>query len=202
MSLTSFGDHDDVFRLALAVLCAVFMPLGLYHRLRARSGERLDRRQEGVFILLGLRLAALAMFAGGLVWMIEPDWMAWSALPLPAWLRWVGVVAAATAGLLLVWTMHTLGRNLTDTVVTRKDHHLVTGGPYRWVRHPFYLACAVGVAAGSLVTANWLFLVVGGAALGLLVARTRIEEEKLIERFGDDYRDYMQRVGRFAPRIR
>ena len=33
-----------------------------------------------------------------------------------------------------------------------------------------------------------------------LVARTRIEEDKLVERFGDEYRDYMQKTGRFWPR--
>ena len=36
--------------------------------------------------------------------------------------------------------MHTLGKDLTDTGVTRKDHELVTGGPYPFVRHPFYCA--------------------------------------------------------------
>ena len=34
-----------------------------------------------------------------------------------------------------------------------------------------------------------------------MVVRTRIEEEKLIERFGDEYRTYMQRTGRFLPRV-
>ncbi len=41
----------------------------------------------------------------------------------------------------------------------------------------------------------------GGIALGLLVLRTRIEEEKLIERFGEDYKEYMKRTGRFLPRL-
>jgi protein-S-isoprenylcysteine O-methyltransferase Ste14 len=38
-------------------------------------------------------------------------------------------------------------------------------------------------------------------AFAMLVVRTRIEEEKLIERFGDDYRAYMARTGRFLPRL-
>jgi protein-S-isoprenylcysteine O-methyltransferase Ste14 len=40
------------------------------------------------------------------------------------------------------------------------------------------------------------------AAFLVIVARTSIEEQKLIERFGRDYRDYMRRTGRFLPRIR
>ena len=55
----------------------------------------------------------------------------------------VGVVAAC----LLIWTFRSLGTNLTDTVVTRKDHTLVTSGPYRFVRHPFYVAYTLAIAA-------------------------------------------------------
>ena len=101
----------------------------------------------------------------------------------------------------MVVTFRTLGKNLTDTVVTRAEHTLVTRGPYRWVRHPFYLATALAVVANSLVTANWFLALTGGIAFGLLVLRTRTEEEKLIERFGEDYKEYMERTGRFFPRL-
>jgi len=54
-----------------------------------------------------------------------------------------------------------LGKNLTDTVVTRKEHTLVTSGPYRWVRHPFL--CGVGFERGGQLaaTANWFYLLMG-----------------------------------------
>ena len=102
---------------------------------------------------------------------------------------------------MLIWVFLSLGKNITDTVVTRRDHTLVTTGPYRWVRHPFYLATGAAVVANSLVTANWFLALTSGLAFGLIVLRTRIEEEKLIERFGDDYRSYMNRTGRFLPRL-
>lgn len=195
--------HDDnTFRLALLILAAIFMPLGLYHRIRAHTGEKLDRWQEGAFILFGLRLTALVTFTGGLAWMIDPHWMAWAALPIPLWLRWTGFAIAVAAGAFWVWTVHTLGKNLTDTVVTRQHHTLVTTGPYRWIRHPFYTAGAVGLAGSGLAMANWFFLASGAVVIGFLVARTRIEEEKLLQRFGADYRDFMARTGRFFPRLR
>jgi protein-S-isoprenylcysteine O-methyltransferase Ste14 len=58
------------------------------------------------------------------------------------------------------------------------------------------------LVGGSLAMANWFFLVLGGIGIAFLVARTRIEEEKLRERFGDEYRDFMRRTGRFVPRLR
>jgi len=62
---------------------------------------------------------------------------------------------------LLVWMFRTLGRNLTDTVVTRKEHTLVTTGPYRWIRHPFYTSAGLLGVANSLAAANWFFFATG-----------------------------------------
>ena len=82
---------------------------------------------------------------------------------------------------LLFWTFHSLGKNLTDTVVTRREHTLVTHGPYRWVRHPFYVVVFLWGLSLSLLTANWLLALLGVAAMTMLVTRTRIEEAKLAE---------------------
>jgi protein-S-isoprenylcysteine O-methyltransferase Ste14 len=192
---------DNTFRLVLLTVIAVFAPFAVYHRLRSKTSEKLDRWQEGAFILFGLRLSAVPLFVGWVAWMIDPQWMAWSSVPLPAWLRWIGVGAFGGWGILLAWTFHNLGRNLTDTVVTRRYHTLVTTGPYRYVRHPFYLSFALAVVGGSLAMANWFILLAGALPLGFLVARTRIEEAKLAERFGAEYEEYRRRVGRFVPRL-
>jgi len=131
---------------------------------------------------------------------IRPSWMAWSSVSLPDSLRWAGVGLWAMAAALLAWTFRHLGRNLTDTVVTRRDHELITEGPYRYVRNPFYDTVALLVAAIALIAGNWFVLVSGGVVLVLLIVRTRTEEAHLIARFGDEYRRYMQRTGRFLPR--
>jgi protein-S-isoprenylcysteine O-methyltransferase Ste14 len=194
-------NDDKLFRLLLLVGFVFFVPIGIWHRLRSRTTERLDRRQEGLFILITLRLAGISTMLGLILFLINPASVAWAAVSLPVWLRGMGVALGLVAGLLLVWTFRSLGRNLTDTVVTRKEHTLVTAGPYRWVRHPFYDSVALAVLGNSLAAANWFVFVTGGVALLLLVMRTRKEEENLIARFGEDYRKYMQATGRFVPRL-
>jgi len=195
-------EYEQTFRFILILGIAVIVPIGAYHRIKSQAtGEKLDRRQEGIFILVTLRPIGIAFMAGLVTYMINPALMAWSSIALSNWLRWSGVVIGITGGLLLAVTFKTLGKNLTDTVVTRAAHTLVTRGPYRWVRHPFYLATALAVVANTLVTANWFLALTGGITFGLLVLRTRIEEEKLIERFGDDYKEYMKRTGRLLPRL-
>ena len=194
---------DELFRWIFVAILVAFLPFALYHRIRSNlTGEKLDRWQEGAFILFGLRLSGLPWFIGGIVWMIDPKLMAWSSVPFPLWLRWSGFALIGLWGVLFVWTFQTLGGNLTDTVVTRKDHTLVTTGPYRYVRHPFYLAFFIAIIGGSIVTANWYLFLTSLLPFAFLVARTRIEEEKLVERFGDEYRDYMKKTGRFWPRLR
>jgi protein-S-isoprenylcysteine O-methyltransferase Ste14 len=196
-------NHDQTFRAVLIVVFLLVLPIGIYHRLKSQATrEKLDRRQEGLFMLATLRPLGMAFWLGLIVWMVDPGWMAWSSVSLPAWLRWTGVGVIATASGLLVWTFRCLGKNLTDTVVTRQQHTLVKHGPYRWVRHPFYDAAALLMGAVSLIAANWFLLSTGGLAFGLLVVRTQTEEEKLLARFGEDYRAYMKRTGRFLPRTR
>jgi len=193
---------DHTFRLALIAIAFMMLPVLVYHRVRSQaSGERLDRRQEGLFILLTLRPIGVVMWLAILAYLINPRSMAWSSIGLPEWLRWAGVVLGVMGAALIMWTLPNLGRNLTDTVVTRKAHTLVSTGPYRFVRHPFYDAVALYLAANALAAANWFLLLTGAAVVTLLVIRTKTEEEKLALRFGDAYRAYVSRTGRFLPRI-
>ena len=72
-------NDDQIFRLILIVGFFSVCPVGLYHRLKSQaSGERLDRRQEGTFILATLRPLGLVSMAGLVAFMINPDWMRWS----------------------------------------------------------------------------------------------------------------------------
>jgi protein-S-isoprenylcysteine O-methyltransferase Ste14 len=194
--------HESALRAVLIAVMLLLLPFGMYHRIKSQStGERLDRRQEGLFILATLRPLGAVYWLSVFAWMINPRWLAWSSLSLPVWLRWAGVGALLTGASLLVWTFRTLGTNLTDTVVTRDAHTLVVHGPYRWIRHPLYSSAALLVVAMSLIAANWFFLAAGAALLSILIVRTRTEEQNLVARFGDRYQRYMDRTGRFIPRL-
>ena len=193
---------DSVFRIVLLVVLLAVVPIGIYHRLKSQAtGEKLDRRQEGVFILATLRPLGAVFWFGLFAWMINPAWLGWSSVRVPVWSRWMSVVILVAGCVLLVWTFRSLGRNLTDTVVTREQHTLVSHGPYRWIRHPLYSSAALMVAALSVIAANWFLFITGVMVLCVLVIRTRTEEANLVARFGDSYRRYMDRTGRFLPKL-
>src|ERR1043165_4655617 len=166
-------NDDQLFRRLFLVWCLVFLPVGIYFRLKARTGEKLDRRQEGLFILVSLRLAGLAGMVGAILYLLDFRGMRWALVVLPTWSRWLGLILMGVASGLLVWMFRTLGKNLTDTVVTRKQHALVTTGPYRWVRHPFYVSAAILIVGSSLVTGNRFIFATGCVMFVLLIIRTR-----------------------------
>jgi protein-S-isoprenylcysteine O-methyltransferase Ste14 len=137
-----------------------------------------------------------------MAFLIEPRWVGFARIDIPAAWRFSGVPIAALGLALFAWMFRHLGANVTPTSMPRAHATLVTSGPYRWVRHPMYCAALLLIVAATLLTANVMVAVGGAAMFALLAARSRIEEERLIEKFGEDYRAYQHRTGRFVPRRR
>ncbi len=74
-----------------------------------------------------------------------------------------------------------------------RDHHVVSSGPYRWVRHPGYTGALLTYwATPMFLDSPWAFLPVVFLTV-VLVIRTRLEDETLQEEL-DGYRDYAARV--------
>lgn len=127
--------------------------------------------------------------------------MRWTQVDLPEWLRWVGVGMGILGNLLAYWVFSSLRNNVSPTVATRANATLVTHGPYRWVRHPLYVMGLIAYIGFALLAENWFIAVSMLIGFALLVIRTEKEEARLIEKFGDTYREYMQRTGRFFPKL-
>ena len=190
------------FRAALAVVMLLTVAVTAYHRLQAASsGEWISHAEEGHVFALVLRLAGLFLWLSAVAYLLFPASIQWATFPLPVWVRWVGAIAGGLCSVLMFWTLSSLGKNLTDTVVTRAEATLVTHGPYRWVRHPFYVTAALLMASATALSANGLIGAGSLIVLALLAVRTPKEEQMLIGRFGQQYRDYMKRTGRFIPRM-
>jgi protein-S-isoprenylcysteine O-methyltransferase Ste14 len=84
---------------------------------------------------------------------------------------------------------------LSSVVRIQRDrgHHLVTDGPYRYVRHPFYTAMIVYLVCSGLALGSWLSLLPLPAWIAFFLDRIRLEERVLAEEL-EGYRDYARRV--------
>jgi protein-S-isoprenylcysteine O-methyltransferase Ste14 len=162
---------------------------------RARPRDAAEQRADQRFVLATLVLVPL----------VTPLLSAWSERaglwPLPGGgaLRWTGVALAGAGFLLRVLAIRQLGERFSPIIEVQRRHALETGGVYGWMRHPGYTGAWLSnlgtiVAFGSAAT----------LALALtmaLAARMRVgREEAVLERvFGDEYRSYRSRVGRWWP---
>jgi protein-S-isoprenylcysteine O-methyltransferase Ste14 len=85
-----------------------------------------------------------------------------------------------------------------------EKHELVTKGPYSRIRHPTYTAIILMFLAGTLLFLHIILFVGFLAILGMAYRKAVLEEELLSSEkgFGQQYRDYMMKTGRFLPRLR
>ena len=138
-------------------------------------------------VLVALQLALIATLVVATRWPVPQR--AW---PLTLFLL-------ATAAVLGVWTLgNNRWGNFNIRPELRAGARLVTGGPYRWIRHPMYASVLLGVAA--LVHADPRAWRVGAlvALVLVLLAKAAREEEYLRAAF-PEYADYATRTWRLVP---
>jgi protein-S-isoprenylcysteine O-methyltransferase Ste14 len=105
-----------------------------------------------------------------------------------------GLVLLAAALLLAAWAVRT-NRFFSSVVRIQNDrgHHVITGGPYRFVRHPGYLGMLAGAVGGGIAIGSWWSLL-PLLPLVLVVAVRTWREERLLMQSLEGYSDYAQSV--------
>lgn len=170
--------------------------LGLIGRAGARgAGPRTAEthsapRADALVVLHG---AAFAVFYWGLVSEVRANRVQRAGAAALC-----GALLLVLAIGLLTWALW-IFRSWRLLAELEPGHELCTIGPFRWVRHPIYLACdllALGTAIWIGTPRVWVgaVLVVLGGDL-----RARAEERILLAAFGERYRDYIKTSSRLIP---
>jgi len=111
----------------------------------------------------------------------------------------VGLVMMIAGLIIRFIAMKALRSNFSGLLRIREGHTLVTAGIYHWVRHPAYLG-AILLFLGFPVT---LSSVIGFLVMLLLVPyllhRITLEEKMLVDHFGAEYQEYMERSKKLIP---
>lgn len=197
-------NNELAFRIGLAAIFLAVLAIRLYYMALAikSSVDTMATNQLGTirsFLIRGV--IVLAILLPG-IYLIVPSWLEWAALWVPAGLRWIGVGAGALGVLLLLWVHRTLGHNFAMPGIIQTQQTLVTSGPYHWIQHPMYTSFALIALAGFLISANWFIALAGFGYFAGALSAVKKEEATLIVKFGNLYREYMRRTGRFLPRFR
>jgi len=199
---------ETTFRWAFLILLAALFAMRFYFMIKVRrAGERLmpDKQavaREGGRGILIVRMAVFFLLIIFLVmYIIGMKWIDLFSFPLPNWLRWAGFGLGLFSVVFWTWTQIHLDTQWSAQLQLRKEHHLVTSGPYVRIRHPLYSAMFGWAVALGLLTANWIFAAMAVLSIAGTVARVPKEEQMMIEAFGEEYKAYMQRTGRFFPKL-
>jgi protein-S-isoprenylcysteine O-methyltransferase Ste14 len=195
--------NENIFRILAAIILFTAIGISSYFRRKAdrESGETVSRKVDGTAMMTVIKLGGLILWLSPLVYLLNPAWMAWSKIGLPEWVRWLGIGIGIVCVGLIYWLFSSIRSGITPTSATRKEHQLVTHGPYRWVRHPLYTVGASMFISFGMMADNWFITALGVLTFILMAIRTPQEETNLIEKFGDEYREYMKRTGRFFPKV-
>jgi len=182
----------------LAMLAQIIIraPIDRQRRKEKKSERRFSTQEK---VLLNLLL--LGTFLLPLVYSAT-DWLDFANYTLPSWAGWAGVVVIVIA-LFIFWRAHVdLGLNWSPTLEIREDHTLITRGIFGLIRHPMYASQWVWVIAQPLLLQNWI---AGFSSLlafiPFYILRVRAEEHMMIETFGEQYRDYMNKTGSVFPKL-
>jgi len=95
----------------------------------------------------------------------------------------------------------TLGKYYSSRLRTLPNHRLIKHGIYKHVRHPFYLGVIIhSIGIPMVFSSLYGFLLMLGL-IPLILYRIKIEEKMLIEKFGDEYREYVKETKKLIPLV-
>jgi protein-S-isoprenylcysteine O-methyltransferase Ste14 len=148
---------------------------------------------------LALLFIALNVFLFPFILQFVPQW---DLSVFTSGVQLLGFGLSAGGCLLMLFAYQALGKNWAHALKESKsDAQLVQAGPYKYVRHPVYLAESLIIGGCVLLLLNYIllaFFIAGGIGM---YALAKDEENLLMNQFGDAYRDYIKRTGRFFPKI-
>lgn len=111
-----------------------------------------------------------------------------------------GIVLIVIGVLFRAWAIRTLGQFFTPTVQIKEEHKLINVGPYRIIRHPSYFAALLSLIGTSVLLESIIGILVSVIAMGTAYyVRIGIEEKKLTEHFGNQYRNYTLQTKKIIP---
>lgn len=191
-----------MFWLRLYLLAGLVAHKLLWETMKTRGPEKPTEATtvEAPIARLG-KVAKMVILVGITVQILLPQsWF--SALEIsedPSRLRVIGV-AIYTLGLLVaILARLQLGSNWSDIEAAnvKAEQQVVSGGVYRFIRHPIYVGDLLLLLGLELALNSWLFL--GVAMLTPIVLRQAIREEQMLRQSLPGYSEYCSRSKRFIP---
>ena len=116
-------------------------------------------------------------------------------------LAFAGAALTVLGLIIAIWARISLGSNWSNYVTYKKEHELITTGPYKLLRHPIYSGIILMLTGTFLYYGSLIVLLILAIATVFITRRMEPEEKIMINLFGKKYTDYMERTERLIPWI-
>jgi protein-S-isoprenylcysteine O-methyltransferase Ste14 len=182
----------QILPLATVVLVYLARMSEVFTKRDVIPGKRFESVTFRLFMLCGILIVA-----GGIAEFLLRHSVLW-------WPTFVaGVLCSIASFAIRRSAIRALGKFWSLHVEMREGHEFVKTGPFVHARHPVYFSMILEVLGIGLIVNAWITLaVVLAIFVPTLIARVRIEERALLEKFGDAYAKYMQGTPAIVPVFR
>ncbi|MFX1568639.1 MAG: methyltransferase family protein [Promethearchaeota archaeon] len=190
----------------------ILIPIKLKQRKRLPNGSiQLENVNEDIiissgynpFLLIGMGIVSFLNFFVVFIcifdfWYFLSEYLAFD---FHKWINWIGIIGIWIQD---GWGVVVFSYNINYTPAykpMKSNYILATGGPYKYIRHPMYIAKVFLVIFFFLATGIWLTLFGFLSWIGLSSQASR-EEDALKKKFGTAYENYLENTGRFFPKLK
>jgi protein-S-isoprenylcysteine O-methyltransferase len=116
-------------------------------------------------------------------------------------IRIIGLLVYLSFSWVQIWATKDLGENYSQDIAIKKDHKLITSGPFKFVRHPQYFSqflLDIGAAAATL---GFILAPLALIQIPFLFLRASLEDKLLAKHFGNSFNEYKKKSGMIFPFI-
>jgi protein-S-isoprenylcysteine O-methyltransferase Ste14 len=116
-------------------------------------------------------------------------------------LRIIALIVYLIFSWIQIWSFKTLGEYYSQEIAIRKEHKIISAGPYKIVRHPQYLSQIFVDLAGAIATLSFVLFPLALIQIPFLILRAKEEEKLFLKYFPEEFRTYKEKSGFMLPFI-
>ncbi|WP_304132520.1 isoprenylcysteine carboxylmethyltransferase family protein [Ignavibacterium album] len=116
-------------------------------------------------------------------------------------LRIISLIVYLIFSWIQIWSFKTLGEYYSQEIAVRKEHKIISAGPYKIIRHPQYLSQIFVDLAGAVATLSFVLFPLALIQIPLLILRAKEEEKLFLKYFPEEFKTYKEKSGFMLPFI-
>jgi protein-S-isoprenylcysteine O-methyltransferase Ste14 len=116
-------------------------------------------------------------------------------------IRYIGLAMYLIFSWVQIWAFKSLGENYSQDILIKKNHQLVTKGPFRIIRHPQYVSQILIDIGAAAATLSYVVAPIAVLQIPFILLRASAEDKLLAKHFGDEFSSYKEKSGFVLPFI-